>query len=481
LLILALSGLGWLQGARATPFPASLVWLGAMTAYGVAVASHARRPLPRRWVWGVGLALRVAVFPLAPHYSDDIYRYLWDGWVQTHGVNPFLHAPASPALAGLRTEWWPLINHPDIATIYPPAAQLVFWSLATLAASVPLFKLSWLAADLVTAWMVDRIAVQRSQRAVTAFGAAPGPAIDAASTSATASVPLALYLWSPLLVLEVAWSGHLEPLGMLPMVAAVWVLAWARDDSSRRGVAGESRKQWRGPGGAAGAVAGSLLGIGAAIKFAPAAALPALARRRGFAPLSVAALVLFLSYFPFLGAGAQMFSGLGEYAERWAFNAGPFRVLDLLIPGSLGPRMLAAAVVVGVAAWAAWRGWTVARTLFWTLGAALVLSPTLHPWYVLWILPFAALERSRAWILFTGTVFFAYWGRDAYQLSGVWPFPWWLSALVWLPFGVLLVVDGVAAHRLTRGGHVAGGEQPRERGGGQHAGGDKVGDRTGQQ
>ncbi len=435
-----------------------------MTAYVVAVMAHARRPVGRRWVWGVGLVLRLALFPLAPHYSDDVYRYLWDGWVQTHGINPFLYAPSSPALASLRTEWWPLINHSDVSTIYPPAAQLVFWSLATIAASVPLFKLAWLAADLTTAWLVDRVATIRADNDRRTSGGA------SAGTSDTASVPLALYLWSPLLVLEVAWSGHLEPLGILPMLAAVWAFERTQVPLNRLGAARWSQR--------GGGLAGAFLGLGAAVKFAPLAALPALVRRRGVAPLVAAALVLGVLYLPYLGAAASLFAGLGEYAERWAFNAGLFRLLDLLVPGSLGPRIVAAGVVVAVALWAGWRERSLARTLFWTLGAALVLSPTLHPWYVLWILPFAALYRNRAWILLTGTVFFAYWGRDAYQLSGVWPFAWWLAALVWLPFAALLVADGIAAYRLSRGGHVAGSEQTGERSGGQHAGGDEVGDRS---
>ena len=42
------------------------------------------------------------------------------------------------------------------------------------------------------------------------------------------------------------------------------------------------------------------------------------------------------------------------------------------------------------------------------LGGVLLLSPTRHPWYLLWILPFAAAKRSWAWLTLCGTVPLAY-------------------------------------------------------------------------
>src|SRR5262249_25271753 len=34
----------------------------------------------------------------------------------------------------------------------------------------------------------------------------------------------------------------------------------------------------------------------------------------------------------------------------------------------------------------------------WILGALLLFTPALHPWYALWVLPAVALVRRRAWI-----------------------------------------------------------------------------------
>lgn len=404
-----LAALGWLPGARGTPFPAMALWAGAFGCYGAAAvrlggrrlrpgAAAGRCPgLRSRHLWLVGVAARLALLPLLPHFSDDLYRYLWDGWVQVNGVNPYLHPPAAPELAELRTAWHGLVNHPGLRTVYPPAAELVFGGLALLGPSVWTFKAAWLAADLGTAEVVRRLARRRS---------------------GGGRLPLLLYLWCPLLIVEVAWSGHLEPLGLLPMTLALAA--------------------------AGGVGAAAWLALSAGVKFAPAAALPALWRRRGGrAALAFAAVLaaLGLPYVP--GAGPEALDGLSEYARRWSFNPGPHRVMAAVLGGAGPARWAGAAAVAGVAGWSAWRRWGLGRTLLWTIGTALLVSPTLHPWYVLWVLPFAALRGSRGWILFTGTALLGYWFYDAFLATGRWPQPAWLSALTWGPVLLLLAWDAL--------------------------------------
>lgn len=425
----ALLAMAWWPGGRATPWPALWLWAIAFAAY--MGSWRMASAVPRRAIWAGGIALRAGLLPLAPFFSDDMYRYLWDGWVARNGLNPFLFAPGESELEAIRTAWWPLINHPEIPTIYPPGAQIAFAALALVSAGWPLFKLAWLAADLGTAWVVGRLAGAR--RASGERG------------------PLLLYLWSPLLIVEVAWSGHLETLGILPMMGAVALLSGAA--RGRRALCG-----------------GALLGLGVAVKFAPLAAWPAVWRRHGSRVAALVLLVPALLYLPYATAGRRLFEALGTYAERWAFNPGLFQVLARAVGAGTPPRGLAAGIVIGIALWAARRRWSLDRALFWTIGAALLISPTLHPWYVLWILPLACLSESGPWVLLSGTAFLGYAGRDAFHATGVWPQPAWLSLLVHAPVVVWLAAGAVSAH-LAGGGQVAGGEQAGERDGGEGAGG----------
>lgn len=418
LLLLFLLAAAWFPGASRTPWPVVALWAGAFLSYAAALVSHGRRPVGRWALWTVAILGRLVLLPREPRFSDDIYRYMWDGWIQARGLLPFLHAPDSPALWPLRTEWHSLLNHPSVPTIYPPGAQLVFWVLAMLGPSVLLFKAAWVTADLGVGWVLDRLTARRGE---------------------PPSLAPVVYLWSPLALVEVAWSGHMEPLGILPMIAALLFLSRGRRQSPHP------------------SLGGVLLGLGAAVKFAPAVAIPAATRQRLTAG-GLAIGVLALSYLPYRDAGPLLGQGLATYAEHWTFNAGLFGPLAFLV-GPQAARILAGGAVLACAAVATWKRWSVERTLYWTIGIALVLSPTLHPWYVLWILPLAALRGGRAWILLSGTTFLAYWGLDAYQTTGIWPQPLLARLAIHLPFLLLLARDGWASQALPQRGEMAQREQ----------------------
>jgi len=400
--------MAWWPGASGTPLPLLALWVLAFAAYSVAALRA--EAIPTRAIWAGGFVLRAGLLPAAPALSEDVYRYLWDGWVQANGVNPFVHAPSAPELAPLRLDWWSLINHADVPTIYPPGAQVLFLLLALVGPGWLVFKLAWVAVDLLAARLLAGLAGR---------GAAGRRA-------------LLLYLWSPLFLVEVAWSGHLEPLGIAAMLGAVVL---ARRGEAATAVPGDSRRTLLG--------AGALIGLGASVKLAPLAVVPALWRRYGAAAAVVAVLIPALLYLPYAGAGAGVFEGLRTYAGGWVFNAGLFRLLEALPGPAEVPRALASLGVAAVAVWAAVRRLGLERALYRVLGAALLLSPTIHPWYLLWILPFACLRSGRGWILYTGTVFLAYAGRDAYLTTGTWPEPVWLTALIHVPPLALLAWEAV--------------------------------------
>ncbi|MGB2960463.1 MAG: hypothetical protein WBD30_16385, partial [Bacteroidota bacterium] len=78
-------------------------------------------------IFGFAVLFRLTLVPHAPVASDDIYRYLWDGKVAAHGINPFEFAPEDPRLAHLESENLPAkVSFPEMRTIYPPLAQAVF-------------------------------------------------------------------------------------------------------------------------------------------------------------------------------------------------------------------------------------------------------------------------------------------------------------------------------------------------------------------
>jgi len=120
---------------------------------------------------------------------------------------------------------------------------------------------------------------------------------------------------------------------------------------------------------------------------------------------------------------------------------GAFSLLEAAAGNPESARRLTGLVVLAVVGGTAVAALDLERALLWVLGAGMILTPTLHPWYVLWMLPMAALRRARAWILLSGLAFIGYFGLGAYQESGVWPQPITARAALWLPFFAVLALD----------------------------------------
>ena len=77
-------------------------------------------------------------------------------------------------------------------------------------------------------------------------------------------------------------------------------------------------------------------------------------------------------------------------------------------------------------------------------GWSVLCSATVYPWYLLWILPWAALCRQRAWLVLSAL--------DPAELPAaaldVPLFPWYYLA-IWAPFALLLITRTTMVYRLT--------------------------------
>ncbi|MCY3676232.1 MAG: glycosyltransferase 87 family protein [Gemmatimonadetes bacterium] len=426
--VAALAAFGWLTGA-ALPMPRLLLPAAAFLCYGAAGIAATKRPLSIPLIWGIGILARLALLPLAPELSDDIYRYLWDGHLLGEGLNPYGHPPADDAYASIRTPWHDRVNHPEVPTIYPPLAQLLFGLVGALGGTIPGAKLVWLCFDLGCGLLLCRIAGR---------------------TGRNPSAVLVWYLWSPLLIVETAWSAHFDAVGLFFLAGLIWVASGRRNRPG--GTSRGHRPNRRRTRHVRAATLGSLLGLAALTKFAPAAVLPPLVRRHGAAAAVAFVAVCTALYLPFAGVGlGALTEGLRTYAEHWTANQGAFTLIARLFPDPVQARTAAAVPVLAVVVYATWRRFRVERALLWIIGAGLLLSPTFHPWYALWVLPMAALRGHAPFLLLTGLSFLGYWGLAAYQLTGVWPEPAWTRVVMWLPVWILLLADIVARRRGSTG------------------------------
>ena len=401
-------------------------------ASSLAPASLGSAPLTLGLVLGVAVVVRVLVLLDAPSLSDDIFRYLWDGRVVVAGENPYRLAPQASELASLRDDLWPKTAHRDVPTVYPPVALAVFGIATVLPQPIIAYRVFLLVVDVLSCvllWRLTRsLHVPRSRTL--------------------------LYAWNPLVVVEGVGSGHIDLLGVSFVLLALVCLA----DVSRR----------RGPSPAI--VAGLSAALGVLTKLVPLVLLPLwwIRARRSIGFLVAVLLVLVVVLLPVLLWTGGIPPGLVTYGMSWEFN-GPlyeplWRVLDVvgaddlaksllervkqatgahdelnplfeLLYPQLMAKLLLGVLLVSIVVLGA-RQKDLIRGTGQVLGGALLCSATLYPWYILWIVPIAALTLSPFWLVLTLSMQLAYLPR----FIGVPLFPW-VFLLVWLPPMVVAFVE----------------------------------------
>jgi hypothetical protein len=393
---------------------AGAAYLLAIRGFGVIGKKH--RP---RIFWLGAIALRLAVFPMAA--GDDMARYIWEGEVQLHGVNPYLNSPDAESLSSLRNENWRKINHAEWPAIYPPAAELLFAQMTRISSSPYFFKAVFVVADLLVCVLLLRL-----------------------NTGPGRYRSVAWFAWNPLVVCAFAGAGHFDSLMLLAMTAAIFALHRAKPLQT-----GEPAWSWA-------IVAAVSLGLAIAIKAVPVFLLPAgvLALRGRSIVLVVSLAIPWLFTLPF-GGWFVVNKSLAEFARVtrfndsiwWFFELGawppsvkqtvnwcwfhglPFAGLNPYYENSRA-NFLLALVVAGIVV-VFRKDWR--RAALWTLGAALLISPVLHPWYVTWILPLACWRRQFAWSVFALSVAFCLLVWEAGPFWGEWRMTPLLHLLVLAP------------------------------------------------
>lgn len=352
--------------------------------------------IARPWVLvGWAFLARLVLTPTTPWLSDDLYRYLLDGQVLAAGTNPFAHAPDHPLIRAIAPALAARVNHPDVPTIYPPLAQGVAW----LAATVDMGVVGWR----VLISVID-VGVMVAVARLFGFGAVGWRAA-------------AVYGLCPLAVWESGANGHLEALVALPLVAAVTLM--------------NGGKPVR---------AGLALGLATLAKYYALMLLPLWLAHRGFKRLAITSLLLTVAgIWPFTWGGVDVFAGLRTYLAHWSFNSPIYALLDGVGVPDLALRVLPFAVVGLGAVIAGRRGEDVVRTIPMLLFAFLVIGPTLHPWYALWLLPWLGARPHPGHWSFVGAMGGAYAVWWSVARTGEWVLPpgtaevlWTIVALGWL-------------------------------------------------
>ncbi|RED99423.1 glycosyltransferase family 87 protein [Marinoscillum furvescens] len=355
-------------------------------------------PTQNQSLW-LGLIARGLLFFHLPTLSDDIYRFLWDGYLLHTDLDPYLYTPelliSHEALpASIPTELYSRLNSPGYFTIYPPSNQLIFW-LATWSddwlTATNVIRGCLVGAELVSLFLLRKLLANFQL-----------------------SRHLANWYWlNPLIILEFTGNIHFE--GIVIAFLLLTIYFWQVHRPVLTGLA---------------------LGLAAGTKLLPLIYLPALlfrtSRKSGILACGIAILVFIIVMAPMVsGAFIQsMSTSLELYVRKFEFNASLYFVLRSIgywikgynIINTLGPA-LAALTAISIFTWA-WQARTrpVPLVLLGSLTIYLLLATTVHPWYVLPLIPLGILSGLYYPIVWSAMVFVTYFGysTSGFELSAIW-------------------------------------------------------------
>lgn len=370
----------------------------------------------------LALLVRLMFLMRPAELSDDVYRYLWDGLQLLSGYNPYAAAPQNIAVTdSARLFLQPLINHPQLVTIYPPAAQLLF---AVSGGTLVGWKLLLCLLDLGSCVVLAQLLLR--------LGRSPWW--------------LSIYALHPLVVLEGAASAHVDIAALSFVLFSLWfVVATNTAACHRRPILT--------------LLAALCLAVAVMVKLFPLLfvpfiylLLPPQQRRLFVAVLGISCVALVL---PFLPQIVNATATLQLYVANWEFSGYLFRWLRSSLNSGLAARLLLL-VVFGLVVASNW--WilrrhganlrSVLRSCLAILLCFLLLTPTLHPWYALYLTAFLPLAATPSAITMSWSVLLSYQVVAGYRLSGLWQESSLLSFYIFLvPVAASLLMGGVSLWR----------------------------------
>ncbi len=370
--------------------------------YAAAKATSLTTDFPQRkaviWIILIlAVVFRVILIRAIPSLSTDILRYVWDGRLTCHWVNPYRWSPWDTRLAEFRdSKIWMPMEYKAYSSVYMPVSQLFFAiGYAIFHSDIYGFKLIFTLFDIGTVFVIT----------LTLKSIGKNTAL------------VVWYAWCPLPIIETSLAGHQDSIGIFLMMLAILLIIKSKKD-----------------------IAGFVIAAAALTKGFSLLLIPMLTKLGGRRSITIALITLFYLGMPAWVFLPEFMHGMSQYLDTVHVNSSFFSLTDYLLY-LITPKYhfnitsaLTDLAVLTVTFWSIRTKIKTANELLRraiiVVATCLITVPTLFPWYVMWLLPFAAIYGKKpAWSIITlaalvDLVYVYYIDRAVH---------WWIPIIEYLP------------------------------------------------
>ena len=354
------------------------------------------------WIIGLGIVARFLILFSLPNLSDDYFRFIWDAKMISQGVNPFDFTPAE-YLQSLNGDFNSLkydydhLNSQNYYSVYPPVSQLVFFVSHSLSPdvkefSVLIMKLIMFSFELITLRILWLLGQQKE----------------------LSKNAIIWYAINPLIIIEFCGNLHFEGLMIAFLLASTYMLTKNKLVYSAMLLAGAVLTKLH-----------PLMILPFFIKF--------LGLKKGVLFAIIVVITVSLGFLPYMLSEEgfalyrldNIFESLSLYYQSFEFNASFYYVSRWIgfyfseyhPIAIIGKILLALNVFCLLLLLFAQKKSLKSLISVITIAYLIynLLATTVHPWYILVILPFALLWRMKTPIVWTAVIIVSYFAYSTYN------------------------------------------------------------------
>lgn len=335
---------------------------------------------------GLGVVVRLCLIFCFPNLSDDIYRFYWDGKLILAGYSPYGILPTDALnynIGGLSKDIFDQLNSPNYYTIYPPINQ-VYFALGAIADDIYGFSIIMKSLIFLTEIMGLFFIIKL---------------LDISKLDRNYSI---LYFLNPLVIIEGIGNLHFEVVMISFLAGSLYFLFTRRH-----------------------AFGSIFFAVSIGIKLLPLMLLPYfLFQLKGkervffFSLLGTFCLVIFLPMASGIAFGTFLKS-VDLYFRKFEFNASVYYILRWIgyqfsgynLIKYIGPILGLLVIYLNVNKARKESHYSITSFMQYALFAwtiHLLMSTTVHPWYVISLLFFTVFLNVRYTVLWSYLIFMTY-------------------------------------------------------------------------